>query len=187
MDISERMIASARRKSAALAAPATWFQRDVLDTPHALNGTADLVYTGKGAVPWMMDLTAWSQVIVRLLRPGGAFYLFEGHPLDWVWDTEGAAYRLDAGRGDYFSEGLSDQRWPAPYLADLDPAPVKTERAWERQWTLGQIVNSLLEAGLRLRRFEEHPDLYWDQFPNLPAELARRLPHTFSLWMEKGR
>ena len=55
----------------------------------------------------------------------------------------------------------------------------------EHQWTLGAIMNSLVKAGLRLEHFEEYPDLFWDQFPNLPEELSRRLPHTFSLLMRK--
>src|SRR5262249_48209251 len=46
VDISERMIAVARRKSDALSAPASWHRCDVLETPESLNGTADLVYTG---------------------------------------------------------------------------------------------------------------------------------------------
>ncbi len=54
-----------------------------------------------------------------------------------------------------------------------------------RQWTLGPVMNSLLQADLRLERFEEHPDLYWNQFENIPSDLAARLPHTFSLLMRK--
>lgn len=82
IDISERMIASARRKSQRLAAPATWYCCDILATPHTLDGTADLVYTGRGALCWMMDVGAWARVVARLLKPGGRLYLFEGHPLD---------------------------------------------------------------------------------------------------------
>ena len=44
---------------------------------------------------------------------------------------------------------------------------------YERQWTLGQIINPLIETGLRMERFEEHPDPYWEQFPNMPDEVAR--------------
>ena len=49
----------------------------------------------------------------------------------------------------------------------------------------GEIVNALLAAGLRLLRLEEHPHRYWDIFPNMTPELQDRLPHTFSLWVEK--
>lgn len=184
VDISERMIGVARRIAAVLGAPASWYCCDILRTPHELDNTADLVYTGKGALPWMMDIRAWAKVVARLLKPSGKLYVFEGHPLDWVWQVEAAEYRLNPKDGDYFSDALNDQRWPAPFLCGI---PVKAElRAREHHWTLGEIMNSLAEAGLTLEHFEEYPDLYWNQFPNLPEDLARRLPHTFSLLMRKG-
>ncbi len=58
-------------------------------------------------------------------------------------------------------------------------------RVHEHQWTLGQLLNSLVEVGLQLEHFAEYPDLYWNQFPHLPDDLARRLPHTFGLMMRK--
>jgi predicted TPR repeat methyltransferase len=56
VDISECMLALADRKARLLAAPAKWIHSNVLDVPEELNATADLVYTGKGALPWVMDL-----------------------------------------------------------------------------------------------------------------------------------
>ena len=51
VDLSPRMIDLAERLTAATGAPATWFVSDVLDTPHELDGTADLVYTGPRLAP----------------------------------------------------------------------------------------------------------------------------------------
>lgn len=183
-DISPRMIGVARRKAEALGAPASFFVCDTLKVPHELDSTADLVYTGRGALPWMMNIGAWAQVAERLLKPGGKLYVFEGHPLDWVWDMEASEYRLDPVRGDYFSEELSDERWPNPMLDGI-VGDRDRPRAREHQWTLGDVLNALVTVGLRLEHFEEHPDLYWGQFPHLPDDLTRRLPHTFSLLMRK--
>jgi len=36
----------------------------------------------------------------------------------------------------------------------------------------GAIMNSLVATGLYLERFEEHPDLFWNQFPCLPGEIS---------------
>ena len=58
VDISETLIGYAKQKSDALNAPASWNCCDVLETPQELNGTADLVYTGRGALNWMTDLPA---------------------------------------------------------------------------------------------------------------------------------
>ncbi len=186
IDISEHMIACAREKSEALRANATWYCCDILDVPHALDGTGDLVYTGRGALPWMMDIQGWARVIARLLKGGGKLLVFEGHPLDWVWDANASDIRFHPERNNYFSDKTEGgERWPAPFIArqrDLNPADFPIH---EHQWTLGQVVNALLAAGLLLRHFDEYPDLYWEQFPNVPTQILRRLPHTFSLLMEK--
>jgi len=186
VDISEQMIAVARRKTAALAAPARWYCCDILDTPHELDGSADLVYTGKGALPWMMDIQAWSGVITRLLKPGGKLYVFEGHPLDWAWDMQATTYQFSSQTGNYFAEIVAtDRGWPMFSDAIQEHTHKDQLHVHERQWTLGAILNSLVAAGMQLERFEEYPDLFWNQFPNLPADLACRLPHTFSLLMRK--
>ncbi len=182
VDISPRMIACARRKSEALAAPATWYCCDVLDTPAKLDATADLVYTGRGALYWMMDIEAWARVVARLLKPGGRLYVFEGHPLNWIWDHNASELCFDENDGNYFlAEPQRGQGWDDQYIGKLD-IPVASQSAkYERQWNLGQVVNAVSAAGLRLERLEEHPEQFYDEYPNLPADIIRRLPHTYSL------
>ena len=185
VDINARMLACATAKAQALGAPAEWVCSDILNTPRELDGTADLVYTGRGALCWLMDLDAWARVIARLLKPGGKLYVFDGHPMDWLWDGNSAHYQLYADDASYFQGApVSSVGWPASYI----PAETQAKQPaikWERQWMLGEIVNALLAAGLRLLRLEEHPHRYWDIFPNMPPELQDRLPHTFSLWVQK--
>jgi SAM-dependent methyltransferase len=186
IDISERMIACARRKSAALGANARWYANDALAASSELDGSADLLYTGKGAICWIMDIDAWARVVARLLKPGGRFFIYEGHPLDWVWETHAPDFQFDRRDGQYFSdEVLSHHRWPAQYIDRTDSAGNSKPRAHEKQWTLGQIVNSLIGAGLVLERLDEYPEPYWGQFPNIPQPLLHRLPHAFSLLMRK--
>lgn len=185
VDINARMLACAAAKAQALGVPAQWYCSDVLNTSHDLDATADLVYTGRGALCWLMDLNAWAQVIARLLKPGGKLYVFDGHPLDWLWDGPSTHYRFEADTVSYFQrEPVSSLGWAVGYIP-VEKQAKQPEVKWERQWTLGDIVNALLAAGLRLLRLEEHPDRYWDIFPNMPPELQDRLPHTFSLWMNK--
>lgn len=189
VDISDRMIDIARRKGEAIGAPASWHRSDVLDTPHELDGTADLVYTGRGAIGWIMDLQPWARVIHRLLKPGGRFYLFEGHPLGWVWHPDGHVLEFDPNPpyGNYFERTVGvTTGWPETYIPkDVVPSAEQQAKKNEHQWTLGDIINSIISAGLILERFEEHPDLYWDMYPNLPKDTISRLPNTFSLLARK--
>jgi SAM-dependent methyltransferase len=186
IDISQRMIASARRKSASLALPAAWYCCDILDAPQELNTTADLVHTGRGALLWMMDLDAWAAVVYRLLKPGGLLHIFEGHPLDWVWQTDAPEYRFSPQRGDYFSDGIfGGEIWPKPFIDNQEEIDPTTIQAHDRQWTLGQIINSVIRAGLRIEFFDEYPLPFWNQFPEIPPELLKKLPHTFTLLARK--
>lgn len=187
VDISERMLGVARQKSEALGAPATWIHSDVLETPHSLDGTADLVYTGRGALNWIMDFEAWARVVARLLKPGGRLYVFEGHPAASLWKLESVLYELDPDYGDYFKrEPIADSGWPETYIGDMGMAKEEHATKYERLWTLGDIVNAVIGAGLDLRRLEEHPDRYWDMFPNMPPEMQSKMPQTFSLLATKA-
>ena len=150
-------------------------------------GLADLVYTGRGALNWIIDLAGWARVVKRLLTPTGRLYVFEGHPLTWVWDQQATEFRLSEEYGDYFAEQVDvSQGWPATYIGELELAVGEQARKYERQWTLGAIVTTLADTGLRLERLEEHPDPYWDAFPNIPPDRLRRLPQTFSLLMHNS-
>jgi SAM-dependent methyltransferase len=182
VDISDRMIDVARRKSEALGAPATWIRADVLDAPAELDGTADLVYTGRGALSWLHDLDAWAAVVDRLLAPGGTLHLFEGHPISWVWDTGASEHRLDAKYGDYFqTEPQSDAGWPSTYIGDLGMNPGEHATKWERQWTVGAVVTAVARTGLAVSFLGEYPDTFWQQFPAMPPATIAKLPNTFLL------
>jgi SAM-dependent methyltransferase len=182
VDISEGMLAVARQKSDALGAPATWVHSDVLSTPASLDGTADLVYTGRGALCWLMDLSAWARVVARLLKPGGRLYVFEGHPVSNLFKLESDHFELDPEYGDYFKKDpIADAGWPSTYIGDLGKAKAEHAVKYERLWTLGDVVNSVIDAGLVLERLEEHPDSFWPSHPNIAPELLRRVPQTFSL------
>lgn len=175
IDISERLLAVARRKAQVLELAADWHRCDILQAPAALDASADLVYTGKGALCWMTDLAAWASVVARLLVPGGRLFIYESHPLDWVWDTEATGYILDQQHGDYFSQKFRHRL----FSGGTKPTP------HYRQWTLAQIVNQIIGAGLAIERLEEFPEPFWGQFPHIPAETLGRLPHTFALLARK--
>jgi len=186
IDISARMIASARRKTAALSAKADWYCCDILATPEDCSGTADLVHTGRGALCWMMDLDAWARLVYRLLKPGGRLHVFEGHPLDRVWDISAATFQLDPERGDYFSQiPGGGEVWPKPFIDRQEEVNPAAMRLHDRQWTLGQIINAVIQAGFQIEYFNEYPLPFWDPFKEIPAELLHKLPHTFTLLARK--
>lgn len=185
VDISDLHIANARRTSEALGAPAAWHRSDVLEAPAELDGTADLVYTGRGAIGWLHDLEGWAAVVRRLLRPGGVLSLFDDHPATWLFDTEAAGYV--ATGVDYFAHAESSQGWGPTYIGDLGVPVERLSPKFERLWTLGAIFGALRGAGLAVEHLGEHPETYWNGFPNLAPALRGKIPMTFSLLARRAR
>lgn len=183
VDISDVHVENARRTSAALNAPADWYRCDLLDTPHALDGTADLVYTGRGALCWLQELDGWAEVIERLLKPGGYVSIFDEHPVTWLFETE--AETLQPSGNPYFSTCESGSGWPDTYIGDIGIPVEQQTRTFNCLWTIAQVFQALTRVGLRVVHLGEHPDTYWDQFHRLKPELLATLPHTFSLLARK--
>jgi len=187
VDISETLIGYARRKSEALNAPATWYCCDVLETPHDLNGSADLVYTGRGALMWMMDLEAWARVVERLLSPNGRVLVFEGHPLDNLWRRDSDSFQLRPDGISYFpAQPNENPGFPSAAVIRETEDDAGRPKMLERCWRPGQVINALASVGLEYVHFDEYPHLFWNQFYEIPKETADRLPHTYSLVMKKG-
>jgi len=183
VDISDVHIENARWTSQQLGMPATWFCCDVLDTPHELDGTADLVYTGRGAIYWLHDLEGWAAVIARLLRPGGVFSLLEDHPVTWLFSQDTETLTLSAN--DYFTHAEWNKGWPDAYIGELGVPTEQQTPKHERLWTLADVVNALIKAGLSVTHLGEHPDEYWDAFPKLSPEDKAKIPLTYSLIARK--
>jgi SAM-dependent methyltransferase len=179
VDISDVHIANARRLSEAVGAPATWYRCDILDTPHELDGAAELVYTGRGALCWLHDLDGWAAVICRLLKPGGILHILDGHPVNWLFDPD--AETLIASGTNYFAHAEWNRGWPDSYIGDLGRPLAQHTAKHERLWPLSAIFTALRGAGLTIELFGEYPDDYWDSFPNLRPEFRGRLPMTFAM------
>ena len=179
VDISDGHIANARRMSEAVGAPATWYRCDVLDTPHDLDGTADLVYTGQGAINWLHDLSSWAEVVFRLLKPGGVFHILEGHPVQFLFD--GDEKTLVYSGLSYFTHAESSQGWEENYVGDLGMPVEQHAVKWDRLWPVSSVFQALRRAGLDVEYFGEHAEEYFNSFPNLDPELQSRIPRTFSM------
>ncbi len=179
IDISDVQIENARRTSEALGAPAEWYRCDVLDAPAALNGTADLVYTGRGALCWMHDLDGWAGVIARLLKPGGCVSVFDDHPVTWLFRQDTPDYQFS--NTDYFHTCASSVGWPETYIGDIGTPLEKQARKYECLWPIASVFQALTRAGLTVVHLGEHPEPYWEMFPHLKPELRGMIPQTFSI------
>jgi len=185
VDISDVHIENARRLSGALGAPASWHRCDLLDAPPDLDGTADLVYTGRGALCWILDLRGWASVVARLLIPGGVVHVLDDHPASALFDP-GADALVPSGLH-YFEHSEWSQGWPDSYIGMMGQPVEEHARKYERLWPLASIVQALLDQGLALEFLGEHAEGYWNNFNRLSPETAARIPRTFSLLARRPR
>ena len=189
VDISDVHIANAYQtttelEKAGYPVKARWMRCDVLDTPHWLDGWADLVYTGRGALCWLHDMDRYAGVVARLLKPGGVYHVLDDHPVTNLFDNEASTYVL-RGAG-YFDKCEESVGWPSTYIGDLPGIPIdKQSVKYERNWTLAEITKALIGAGLAVEYLGEHVEPYWNRFPNLRADLKGIIPLTFSIKARK--
>lgn len=167
IDYSTVAVGAAQRRATELGVACRYIAAAVPGIPLA-NACADLVYTGKGALIWMRDLQAWARDIVRVLRPSGHLFIYEAHPAVplWTWDTDQPRIRPDRS---YFGPHHVNDTFPA-------------NGAVEWQWNLGQIVTTLVEAGMQILHLAEYPEPFWRPQDGLAASAWEgRLPNSFSL------
>jgi SAM-dependent methyltransferase len=180
VDFSPRMLALAERLAVATGAPARWVEADVLDVPDELDGSGDLVYTGRGSLPWIADLDRWAAVIVRLLAPRGRFVLFEGHPAEWLFDV-GPDGRWVMTDYDYFGGVEASRGWAPEYIDRLSIPDARQAWKYARAWTLGEVITALARAGLRIEAVAEYPIDWWGGHEDVLPEERGRVPLAFSV------
>jgi SAM-dependent methyltransferase len=165
LDFSAPAIEAARALAAETGLDARFVLGNVLDA-HALlraepgfGAGYDIVYTGIGALCWLPDLDRWAEQVAGLLRPGGALYLIEIHPLIWIFNPDGLTVAAD-----YFTapEGHVD-RGSGTY-ADLTAETRHNEtRVWNHN--IGEVATALLKVGLVLTGLVEADRCYFPAFP----------------------
>jgi SAM-dependent methyltransferase len=183
VDFSGEAISLARSLADELNLPARFVRSNVYDLPQVLDERFDIVFTSYGVLSWLPDLDRWAEVIARFLKPGGFFYIAEFHPLVGMLDDEGTHIEY-------------------PYFHRREPTEIESRGSYagpgdfslqEFNWEhpVGDIINAVLRAGLRLEFFREF-DYAWhggayrtmDEFE--PGKFRLRgqwglLPHMFSL------
>lgn len=175
VDISDAAIELAQRLAKEVALAGRFIRCDIYDLPQHLDEQFDIVYTSYGVLAWLSDLPAWARLIARYLRPGGKFYLLEGHPFVQVF-TAGADARSFADfrvTNSYFAKGpyrLENERSYA--MTPEDPSHAKTE-CYEWTHTVSDIVNALAGAGLRIERMQEYAEHAYQQYL-LPMDNTER-------------
>ena len=189
VDFSNEAISAARALAADTRIPATFIQSDVYELPEVLKEQFDIVYTSCGVLGWLPDVASWGHIAAHFVRPGGFLYVTEIHPVADVFENEGVKpgeLRLEYP---YWSHAEPLRFDVQGSYADRDaPTQGLVEHGWDH--SLGEIVTSIADAGLRLGFLHEFDFVRWpmdylvegaDGLWRLPEEVKGSLPLFFSL------
>jgi SAM-dependent methyltransferase len=154
VDFSGPAIAAARRLAGELGIAARFIQSDIYSLPDVLDGQFDIVYTSYGVLFWLPDVSRWAQVVAHFLRPGGVFYIVDFHPISGVFapapEGEGIVPKYPYFQGD-------------PIIVEEDGTYADREAMLQNRTTctwahpVGEVVTSLIDAGLRIDFLHEFP------------------------------
>ena len=159
VDFSPAAIARARQLAADTKIAARFVEADVLTLD--LSERFDVVFTSYGVLSWLPDLDAWARTIARHLRPGGRLFLIESHPTMMMFDGAGLELKYP-----YFASSDPIVIEPAPgHYADPTATWNSSEYGFAHH--LGEIVNALIGAGLRIDELQEYRHVVWKAFPFL--------------------
>ncbi len=165
VDFSDRAIELARSLSEDLGLEAAFLASNVYDLRGALDERFDVVFTSQGVLTWLPDVEEWAKVAAYFLKPGGTFYILEIHPiLDIYYDLNPSVNRGDAYRYFHSSEPLetiTDSTYADP-TAKTELHPI-----YEWSHSLGDIVSSLVRAGLRIEFLHEFPVCVYRHLPQM--------------------
>jgi SAM-dependent methyltransferase len=164
VDFSAQSLACARALQQELGLPATFLQSNVYDLRAVLQGSFDMVYTSRGVLCWLRDLDEWARVIAHFLRPGGIFYILESHPFAHVLEETPSGEM--AITYPYF-HSPEPTRWDVGDADYADATYIPQHPSYEWQWSLGDIVNAILRAGLRLELLNEYDRLFYKAHPSM--------------------
>ena len=138
-DISEERLKLAASRAETLGVSIDFVRSDAADLGFADDSTFDLVCSTNGFFVWIADLGAVFHEVSRVLKPGGAYVFYDIHPFMRPW-----------------KEQVTPIEMAKPYW-DVGPFRESADESYEFNWTLADLLNPLVQAGLTLKKVVESP------------------------------
>ena len=154
VDFSEESIKTAQKLSRETGIKARFICSDVYALPDVLKGKFDIVFTSYGVLCWLPDLKKWAEIIAHFLKPGGFFYIVGCHPFMNAFENSRTTTELKITQS-YFHNPEPIKWEPEGDYADSNAKVDHPSFEWAH--SLGDILNSLIRAGLKIEFLYEFP------------------------------
>lgn len=147
VDFSDKAIDAANQLAQDANVNATFICCDIYDLPNHLTEQFDIVFTSYGTIGWLPDLGKWAQGVSQFLKPTGKFVFVEFHPVVWMFDDDFTKIAYS-----YFNTGPIVEIASGTY-ADKSADITQEYVMWNH--SMSEVVNSLIQHGLEIKRLEE--------------------------------
>jgi 2-polyprenyl-3-methyl-5-hydroxy-6-metoxy-1,4-benzoquinol methylase len=164
-DFSAEAIRAARTLADRAQVSARFEQCANEDAPAILNDTFDVVYTSVGVLMWLPRLDTWAAAVHQLLKPGGVFYVRDSHPVLHAIDQDRTDGLLVLRQPYFETDQPSRDDSGTTYAGD--DLQVGSPTTYEWSHSLSEVIQSLIDAGLRIISFTEGKTLPWRALPSL--------------------
>lgn len=156
VDMSDVSIRLAKKLSKEISVPARFICSDIYKLPQVLDEKFDIIFTSYGVLCWVSNLKKWAKIIGYFLKKGGIFYIVDLHPFTNILSYDFRLYY------NYFKKG--------PYIDDSSGTYTDWNEnvkgfTYEWNYKISDVVNVLINNGLKIEFIHEFPFTVYDQFP----------------------
>ena len=128
-----------------------------------------MVFMEGGILHYFHNIGQFMRMMHALLKPGGKMILSDFHPLTKIMDV----LNFQRPPMDYFSTEILEGEMPHARFYE-DETRKSFPRCSLRLYTLSEIINSVIDSGFALTRFDEHPAWTDSSLPGEFTIIARK-------------
>lgn len=154
VDLSDSSIRLAKKLSRETKIPSTFICSDIYKLPKVLDKKFDIIFVSYGVLLWLSDINKFAKIVSNFLADGGTFYIVEVHPFTNILSYD---FKFEYK---YFKKG--------PYVEDSGTY-IDWDKAqgitYEWSYTMSDVINALINEGLKIEYVHEFPFTMYDQFP----------------------
>ncbi|MGO1121261.1 class I SAM-dependent methyltransferase [Rhodovibrionaceae bacterium A322] len=178
-DGSAAFIQQARELAAAAQADCDYVCTDVYDIDPQYHAAFDLLTITIGVLSWMPDLPGFFRAITPLLRPGGALFIYEQHPIVEMVTPGGPDDAVEWELSYFNTEPYVE--YGLDYYGEQE---YEAKPATSFQHKMSDIIMAGIHTGLSVEQFEELPGHISNTWYNVEKQ-GPGLPMSYTLTFRK--
>ena len=129
----------------------------------------DVVFMEGGILHYFHDIDEFMGMMYSLVKPGGKMICSDFHPFTKIEDS----LKLENPTMSYFSTEIFEGEMAH---ARFYPEEIRKQmpKCSYRKYTISEIINSVINSGFTLKRFDEHPAWANEKVPGEFTVIARK-------------